>query len=71
MFETELKADHTAFEKRAQIEADERNRNLEAQIKTYFDSHLTKLLVGSNGSQDRTLELGREICALKLLINQL
>lgn len=29
MFETELKADHTAFEKKAQIDADERNRNLE------------------------------------------
>jgi hypothetical protein len=27
--------------------------------------------VGGNGPQDRTLELGREICALKLLINQL
>lgn len=58
------------MEKKAEITLDERHRIMESSLRTYFDSHLTKLIVGGTSTQDRTLELGREICALKLLINQ-
>ena len=69
--ESENKAEKSLLEKKAEMTVDERSKTLEQQMKSYFDNHLGKLLIASTGPQDRSLELGREICALKLLNNQL
>ena len=50
-------------EKKAEIGVDERFRAKNEVIKTYFDSNISKLLMGS-GETDKYLALGREISAL-------
>ena len=57
-----------ALEKKAEIEVDERFRAKHEIIKTYFDSNLSKLLMGS-GETDKYLALGREISALQVLVS--
>ena len=51
------------MEKKAEIGVDERFRAKNEVIKTYFDSNISKLLMGS-GETDKYLALGREISAL-------
>ena len=44
------------------------------EIKTYFDSHISQLLLGSTrdvSNSGALVELGREVCTLKLVIKRL
>ena len=45
---------------------DERYKSRDETIKTYFDSQITKILIGS-GEVDKCMMLGREISALQIL----
>ena len=54
---------------KAEINLDERFRAKEEAIITYFDNRLSKLLMGSQ--TDRGLEIGREVCVLKMQIMNL
>ena len=58
-----------AWEKKAEIGVDERFRAKNEAIKTYFDSNITKILMGS-GNVDKCLSFGREIVALQLLVGK-
>jgi hypothetical protein len=55
-----------SIEKQAELKVDERYRSRDESIKTYFDSQITKLLMGS-GEVDKCMMLGREISALQIL----
>jgi hypothetical protein len=57
------------MERRAEISVDERLRAKSENIKAYFDSHITKILMGT-GEVDKALQLGREISALQLLVEK-
>ncbi len=46
---------------------DERYKSKHEAIKCYFDSTITKILLGSNIGSDKVIELGREILGLKLV----
>ena len=54
------------FERRAEISVDERFRGKNESIKTYFDSQITRILMNQDSAAqgDRSIELGRQICAL-------
>ena len=52
------------MERRAEISFDERFRAKNETIKTYFDSQITRILMGQDTDTDKALELGREICAM-------
>ena len=59
------------MERRAEISFDERFRAKNETIKTYFDSQITRILMGQDTDTDKALELGREICAMQLLVDKL
>ena len=59
------------MERKAELTVDERYKSRNEQVRTYFDSNITKILLSQNQSSDKYLELGREICSLKLLIKNL
>lgn len=65
-----MRASQATLERKAELTIDERFRAKDEAIKIYFDSNITKLMIGSS-SADRSLELGREICSLKLVIDKL
>lgn len=60
-----------AFERKAELTVDERYKAKSESIKTYFDSNITKILLSQSSRDEKTLELGREICSLKLLVSKL
>jgi len=59
-----------ALEKQAELSADDRFKSKFEMIKTYFDSSISKILM-HQGGLDKSVELGRELCALKLVIDKL
>jgi hypothetical protein len=60
------------MEKRAELSVDERFKSKHEAIKCYFDSHLTKIMLNqASGSNERVLDLGREVLSLKLLVSKL
>lgn len=61
------------MEKNAELTVDDRFKAKHETIKCYFDSQLTKILIGQNsiGGNERVLDMGREILALKLLVQKL
>lgn len=58
------------MERKAELTVDERFKSKHESVKGYFDSNITKILLNHGGS-DKCLELGREICSLKLLASKL
>ena len=59
------------MERKAELTVDDRYKSKHEAIKSYFDSNITKILLGqggSGGTSNKFLELGREICSLKILI---
>ena len=58
------------MEKKAELTVDERFKAKHEAIKCYFDSNITKILL-SQGNIDKGVDLGREICSLKLVIHSL
>ena len=58
------------MERKAELTVDERYKSKHEAIKTYFDSNITKILL-SQGTSNKILEFGREICSLKIVINNL
>lgn len=71
LFDAEQKNRVSALEKRAELEVDERFKAKHEAIKCYFDSTITKILLSSGGSNERIVELGREILGLKLVNKRL
>jgi hypothetical protein len=53
-FQQELTATSAAMERRAEISVDERLRAKSENIKAYFDSHITRILMGT-GEVDKAL----------------
>ena len=72
MFEQELESKRQLMERQAELTVDERYRSKNEIIKSYFDSNITRILLNSGmGTNDKILELGREIVALKLVYSKL
>ena len=71
LFDSEQKSKLSAAEKRAEMTVDERYKSKHEAIKCYFDSTITKILLGSNIGSDKVIELGREILGLKLVSQKL
>ena len=68
MFEFEQENKRLAMERKAELTVDERFKSKNEIIKAYFDSNITRILLNTNNStNDKILELGREIIASKLL----
>ena len=61
------------MERRAEMAVDDRFKAKHESIKAYFDSTITKILLNgpSNNNNDKIVEFGREILALKLVIQKL
>ena len=59
------------MEKKAELSVDERFKSKFEVIKTYFESNMTKILLNQGNGIEKTVELGREICSLKLVIGKL
>ena len=55
------------MEKKAELTVDERFKAKHELIRTYFDSSITKILLSQGGDNNKAVELGREICSLKLV----
>ena len=58
-----------AMEKMAQLQVDERNRQRQDNLQYYFDSTLSKVLIGAPNA-DKVLEMGRQVASLQLLIDK-
>lgn len=56
------------FEKKAELTVDERFKSKYESIKAYFDSNITRLLLNTGAStNDKIVDLGREIVSLKII----
>ena len=72
LFDAEQKNRAAALEKKAELLVDERFKAKHEAIKCYFDASITKILMCSGGSNnERVVELGREVLALKLVNERL
>ncbi|CDW71439.1 UNKNOWN [Stylonychia lemnae] len=72
MFEQEQQNKQSQFERKAELTVDERFKSKHEIIKAYFDSNITRILLNTqNTTNDRILDLGRELVAQKILIQKL
>jgi len=56
------------LERKAELTVDERFKSKNEAIKAYFDSNITRILLNTGAStNDKIVDLGREIVSLKLL----
>jgi hypothetical protein len=60
-----------AMERKAELTVDERYKSKYEVIKTYFDANISRIMLNSSDKNEKALEFGREICALKILIGKL
>eukprot|EP00347_Sterkiella_histriomuscorum_P007164 403350016 len=72
MFEQEQEIKRQSMERKAELTVDERFKSKHESIKAYFDSNITRILLNTqNSTNDKIVDLGRDILSQKLLIEKL